>query len=324
MPKALLSGAAGFIGACCAEHLLKEGWQVVGLDDLNPYYDPRLKLWRLQRLRAYRGFSFHQVDISDPRALAKVLRGRGGFDAVFHLAARAGVRASIKQPEAFARSNFLGTLQLLELAARRKVGKFILASTSSAYGAGAKTPFTEGQCADRPLSPYGATKRAAELLGYAYHHLYGMDMVVLRYFTVYGPAGRPDMSYFRFMKQILRGRAITVYGDGTQRRDFTYIEDVVRGTVAALDLRGYHVLNLGSDRPVPLRHLIALIEQALGRKARIRYAPRHPADAPATWASIQEAKRLLRWRPQVPLQEGIGLTAQWFLKERALVESLRD
>ena len=240
-----------------------------------------------------------------------------------HLGAQAGVQASVSDPWTYYETNVLGTLNTLELCRELGVEKFILASTSSVYGADTPRPFREDSDTSRPLSPYAASKKAAETLTYAYHHLHGLDATVLRYFTVYGPAGRPDMSIFRFVRSIAEGDPITVTGDGRQERDFTFVDDIARGTVAALKPLGYEVINLGGDRPVVLADAIGIIEGALRQTAAIEYAPMPSADVPATWADIRRAEKLLGWRPQVPIEEGVERTVRWYLENREWAKEIR-
>jgi len=313
--KVLLTGCAGFIGSKVAEHLVRAGYEVVGVDNLDPAYPVVLKAWRLKNLESARGFSFRPGTILDPAFLEALWDGAGPFGAVINLAARAGVRQSLRSPHGYYEVNVLGTLNLLELCRHRGVPAFILASTSSLYGEGPR-PFREDQPTDRPLSPYAASKKAAEVLAYTYHRLFRLDVAVLRYFTVYGPAGRPDMSIFRFVRRIAEGLPIVVYGDGTQERDFTYVDDVARGTVLALGVRGFEIINLGSDRPVELNRVILAIEGIVGRQAVIERRPRHPADVGATWADISKARGLLGWRPEVDLETGLELTVSWYLANR--------
>ena len=244
------------------------------------------------------------------------------ISAIINLAARAGVRGSVAEPRSYLEANTLGCLNLLELSKEMGIGKFILASTSSVYGAEVEGPVREDAQSSRPLSPYAASKKAAEALLYSYHHLYGMDAAVLRYFTVYGPAGRPDMSIFRFIRGIAEGEAITVYGDGTQQRDFTYVTDVARGTVAALDLKGYETMNLGNENPVSVNEMVATIGRLVGRDAQINYEERHPSDPLLTWADIGRAKSLLNWTPEVDLEEGIRRTVEWYMENREWARSL--
>ena len=317
----LVTGCAGFIGWRVAALLLLEGHRVVGVDNLNEAYDPRLKRWRLAEMEGQPGFAFHLADVCDRAALEAVFSAAGPFDAVIHLAARAGVRPSVEDPWAYVETNVTGTLNLLELCRRCGVGKFVLASTSSLYGDGPR-PFREDQPTDRPLSPYAASKKAAEALCYTYHRLYGLDVTVLRYFTVYGPAGRPDMSIFRFVRWIAEGEPLVLHGDGTQERDFTYVDDAARGTLLALRPVGYEVINLGSDRPVSLRKVISFLQELLGRDAVIIQKPVHPADVSATWADIAKARALLGWEPRTSLEEGLRRTVNWYLQHRSWVREV--
>jgi len=311
----LVTGAAGFIGWKTCEFLLREGRRVLGVDNLNDYYDPGLKAWRRDQLLRHSGFRFFELDIENYGAL-RLLFETFPVEAVINLAARAGVRASIEDPWVYYRTNVEGTLNLLELMRRHGVRKMVLASTSSVY-AGSPLPYREDLPVNRPLSPYAASKKAAEVLAYSYHHLYGLDISVVRYFTVYGPAGRPDMSYFRFIKWIDEGHTVVVYGDGTQARDFTYVDDIARGTILALRPLGYEIINLGGGRnPVSINTLIEKIEKLLGKKARVEYREFHRADMKVTWAEIEKAKKLLSWEPKVDLDEGLARTVEWYLENR--------
>ncbi len=324
MSRYLVTGCAGFIASRVVELLLDERHEVLGVDNLNDAYDPRLKQWRLERLNPRPGFSFRQLDIAQSDVVSTLFReaadaalpGEPPFAAVVNLAARAGVRPSVAHPRVYYEANCLGTLVLLEACRRFGVAKFLLASTSSLYGGYNPIPFREDADTNQPLSPYAASKKAAEALAYTYHHLHGIDVSVPRYFTVYGPAGRPDMSVFRFVRRIAEGEPIVVFGDGRQQRDFTYVDDIARGTIAALRPVGYGVFNLGGDRPVALAEVIRQIEESLGEKARIEYRPAHPADVPATWADIGRAEKELGWRPQVPLEEGLRRTVAWYRENR--------
>jgi len=311
----LITGTAGFIAGKVAEFLLDEGHTVTGVDNLNDAYDVRLKEWRLARLEAWPGFRFQRLDVADRRALRPCFQDPPP-DAVINLAARAGVRPSVQDPWIYLEANVTGTLNLLELCREFDVKKLVLASTSSLYGASNALPFREDANTDRPLSPYAASKKAAEALCYTYHALYGLDVTVFRYFTVYGPAGRPDMSPFRFVQWIWEGRPVTVYGDGRQSRDFTYVDDIARGTVAGLRPLGYQVINLGSDQPVVLMDLVRLVEELAGRQAILEFRPAHPADVPATWADIGRAEQLLGWRPRVPFREGVERLVDWYRDNR--------
>lgn len=324
MAKYLVTGVAGLIASQVASLLLEQGHHVVGVDSLNDAYDVRLKEWRLAQLQngaRAAALTFQRIDICDRPALEQLFRresaGAEPLAAVINLAARAGVRYSVQNPWVYVDTNMTGTLNLLVLAREHDVHKFVLASTSSLYGASNPMPYREDAATDQPLSPYAASKKGAEAMCYSYHHLYGIDVSVLRYFTVYGPAGRPDMMAFRFIQWIDTGRAVTVFGDGSQSRDFTYVDDIARGTVAALKPLGYEVINLGSDRPVVLMDAIHIIEQAIGRQAHLEFRPAHAADVPATWADITKARRLLAWQPQVPFAEGIARTVTWYRANRA-------
>jgi len=334
----LVTGCAGFIGWKVSERLLREGHSVVGVDNLNDAYDACLKEWRLAQFEGHPNFSFHRLDITDREALSGLfttaLRSitpntqhptpntRSPINAVINLAARAGVRPSVKNPWPYFQTNVIGTLNLLEFCRNSGIRKFILASTSSIYGEGER-PFREDAPTDRPLSPYTASKKAAETLCYTYHHLHGLDVTVFRYFTVYGPAGRPDMSIFRFIKWIAEGEPVIVYGDGMQERDFTYVDDIARGTLLGLKPVGFEIVNLGSDRPVKLRQIIKTIERLLGREAVIEFRPGHPADVPATWADLTKARRLLGWSPQTTWEEGLEQTVKWYLEHRSLANSIQ-
>jgi nucleoside-diphosphate-sugar epimerase len=280
------------------------------MDNLNDSYDVRLKKWRLQQLTQYRNFKFFKSDIINLNEIEPLFKSHN-FDAIINLAARAGVRYSVKNPRIYLDTNIIGTLNLLELCRKYNIKKYVLASTSSIYGE-TDLPFIEDKKTDYPLSPYAASKKGAEALCYTYHYLYGIDISIPRYFTVYGPAGRPDMSYFIFIKKIKAGEEITVYGDGNQERDFTYIDDIAAGTVAALKPMKYQIINLGNNHPVKLNYIISLIESSLHKKAKIRYLPRHPADVSATWADINKAKELLSWSPKINIENGIQKTVNWF------------
>jgi UDP-glucuronate 4-epimerase len=308
----LVTGCAGFIGWKVSERLLKNGDEVIGVDNLNNYYDPRLKEWRLGKLRDSHGFTFHLADVAQNEAMQEIFDHRR-FDAVINLAARAGVRASLDNPWLYYDTNVVGTLNLLECCRRYKVDRFLLASSSSVYGLNT-VPFKEEDCTDRVLSPYAASKKAAEVLCHTYHYLHGISTIILRYFTVYGPAGRPDMAYFKFMKSIDAGEPIEVYGDGKQTRDFTYVDDIASGTVSGLSLDSYHVINLGNNRLIELNRVIALLEKLLGKEATVRSLDSHSADVPATCADITRARELMGWEPRVGIEQGLKETVQWFLE----------
>ena len=321
MARYLVTGAAGFIGSQVTAELLARGDQVLGLDNLNDAYDPRLKEWRLARLTPHPAFTFRHMDISDADALASVV-DQGPFEAVINLAARAGVRASVRSPELYVQTNLVGTLRLLELCRSHGIHKFVMASTSSLYGAHNRRPFAEDADISRPLSPYAATKGAAEMLCHSFHALHGLDVTILRYFTVYGPAGRPEMSIFRFVQWVEEGRPVVLYGDGDQERDFTFVDDVVRGTLAALVPLGFEVINLGSDRPVALRALLQAIERLAEKPAIIDQRPEAPGDVRATWADIRKAGRLLGWEPRVDLESGLRACLDWYRAERSWASTI--
>jgi nucleoside-diphosphate-sugar epimerase len=318
MPNYLITGVAGFIAARVAELLLEDGHNVVGLDNLNDAYDPRMKEYRLSRLRQRPNFHFERLDISDKTALFQLPKLAGQqFEAVINLAARAGVRQAVENPWVYVETNMTGTLNLLEFCQRHGVPKFVLASTSSIYGADAPLPTPETADSDHPLQPYAASKKGAEALSHAYHHLYGLDVTVVRYFTVYGPAGRPDMSMFRFTQWISEDRPVRLNGDGLQSRGFTYVDDIARGTIQALKLLGYEIINLGGHESARMIDIICMIEQELGKPARIEYHPFHPADMFANLASVEKAGRLLGWQAQVSLQEGVHRLIAWYNAERS-------
>lgn len=322
MNTVLVTGCAGFIGWKVSESLLEENISVVGIDSINDYYDPRLKEWRLKKLKVKSHFDFHQCDIGNFGAVKQVFSNHQ-LDAVINLAARAGVRASVEDPWVYLDTNTKGTLNLLEYCKEFGVKKFVLASTSSLYSFN-EMPFRETDKTDTPLSPYSATKKGAEVLCYSYHYLYGLDISIPRYFTVYGPAGRPDMSIFIFIKNIDNGIPITVFGDGKQKRDFSYIDDIADGTLKCLQPFGYEIFNLGNDNPVELMYVINLIEDALGKKAVMNFLPRHPADVVATWAHIEKSKGKLNWYPKTTIEEGIHKTIQWYRENKDFVNSLKS
>ncbi|MDE0314871.1 MAG: SDR family NAD(P)-dependent oxidoreductase [Candidatus Poribacteria bacterium] len=319
--KYLVTGCAGFIGWKVTEFLLADGHTVIGIDNLNDAYDVTVKKWRLSQLQTLPEFHFHRVDICDRASLESIFDEH--FDAVINLAARAGVRQSVENPWVYIDTNVTGTLNLLELCRDTEVKKFVLASTSSLYGAKNPLPFSEEANTDGPLSPYAASKKGAEALCHSYHHLYDIDVTIFRFFTVYGPAGRPDMSAFRFVQWISEEKPVIVYGDGKQSsRDYTYVEDIARGVIAGLKPLGYTVINLGSDSPIVLIDTIRLIEELVGKKAELSHQPFHPADVRATWANIQKAGQLLGWQPQVTFREGITALVEWYQEHRDWVKDI--
>ena len=309
----IVTGCAGFIASRVSQMLLEQGHEVVGIDNVNDAYDVRLKEWRLAQLTPHKGFTFHKKDISRYDDIAPIVAD-GPYQGIFNLAARAGVRQSLENPWVYIETNATGTLNILELARKHDIKKIVTASTSSLYGKHNERPFREDADTDRPLSPYASSKKAAESLCASYAHLYGIDTPVCRYFTVYGPAGRPDMSMFRFIRWIAEGEPIVLYGDGSQERDFTYVEDIARGTLAALNRNpgGHDIYNLGSDRPIVLRDMIALIEKNLGKTAKIERRPMHIADVPATWADITKARTVLGWEPTTSFEKGVENTVDWY------------
>ena len=324
----LVTGCAGFIGSNVCRMLLEQGQTVEGVDNLNDAYDPRIKAWRLDKLTATSNFRFNNLDISDHRALKPLFEtgdsaGEPAFTGVINLGARAGVRPSVENPWIYYEANTLGTLNLLELCREFQVKKFVLSSTSSVYGDDTPRPFNEDADTSRPLSPYAASKKAAEALVYTYHHLHGIDATILRYFTVYGPAGRPDMSIFIFIRAIAEGETIQLTGGGKQERDYTYVDDVARGTVAALKPLGYEIINLGNDSPVTVGDTIRMIEHYLEKEAIVEHVPMHPADVQATWADVGRARQLLDWRPEVSVEEGIRRCVDWYRDNREWAKEIR-
>lgn len=309
MKEVLVTGAAGFIGAQTTQMLLDQGISVVGIDDLNNYYDVELKKYRLEKIKG-QAFHFQKLDIEN-KAELKALFKEHQFDVVFNLAARAGVRYSMEFPEIYMSTNAMGTLNILECMKEHQTPKFVLASTSSLY-AGLALPFNEDLAVNQPISPYAASKKAAEVMSYTYHYLYGIDVSVVRYFTVYGPAGRPDMSPYIFAEQILKGEELPVFGDGSQARDFTFVDDIARGTILAAKPLGYEIINLGGGHnPYSLIQMIELMERFSGKKSKLKMSEKIKADMDVTWADISKAKRLLGWVPQISFEEGMKRLMEW-------------
>ena len=322
MKKILLTGAAGFIGWKTCEFLLESGVEVVGIDNLNSYYDVSLKEHRLRLLEKYDRFRFRRMDIEDLDALRDLFAG-DRFEAVINLAARAGVRYSMENPFVYMTTNGQGTLNLLTAMKEHKVKKMVLASTSSLY-AGQPMPFREDLPVNTPISPYAASKKAAEVMAYTYHYLYGLDISVVRYFTVYGPAGRPDMSIFRFIKWIYEGVPLEIFGDGSQSRDFTFVDDIARGTIMALKPVGYEIINLGGGKnPISINEIIPQIEKHLGKKAGMDSKPFHKTDLQATWADIAKAKVLLGWAPTVGIEDGLKRSIDWYLENKSWLKTIK-
>jgi UDP-glucuronate 4-epimerase len=317
MNKYLVTGAAGFIASRVCEFLLNEGHQVVGIDNLDPAYDIRLKHWRLDRLTKNELFTFHYEDICNRSALEKIFKEAKHVDAIINLAAKAGVRDSVLDPWSYYDTNLTGTLNLLELSRQNGIPKFILASTSSIYGNNAPYPTPEDANSSLPLQPYAASKKAAEVLCNSYHYLYGLDVTVVRYFTVYGPAGRPGMSMFRFTQWISEGKTVTIYGDGRQTRGFTYLDDIASGTILALKPLGYEIINLGGHQTIAIIDLVHRFEEIIGKKARIEYQPAQKADMSASWADTSKASRVLGWKPKMTLEQGLPLVVNWYMENRS-------
>lgn len=317
MSNYLVTGAAGFIGARTSEMLIEQGHTVVGVDNLNDAYDVRIKEFRLKKMQALKGFEFVRDDISDKGILNRqspIINRK--FDAVINLAARAGVRYSVSDPWVFLNSNVLGTLNMLELCRQTGCNKFLLASTSSIYGANPPYPTPETASSNEPLQPYAASKKGAEVLAHSYHYLHKIDVSIVRYFTVFGPAGRPDLAIFRFVQRITEGQPIQVNGDGEQSRGFTYIDDIARGSIAALKPLGYEIINLGGHETITINNLIQLTEEIVGKKAIVKYGPPDLADMRSNWADVTKAREMLGWKPQVGLREGITRLFDWYRAER--------
>jgi len=316
----LVTGGAGFIGSHVCERLLEQGHAVWVLDDLNSFYDPAIKRANLAEIRTKKGrFEFYQGDLTDPAFLADVF-GRASFDQIIHLAARAGVRPSLAEPALYQRVNVEGTVNLLEAARAQGVKKVVIASSSSVYGVNSKVPFSENDPIFCAISPYAASKLACEALGHVYHHVYGMDVVMLRFFTVYGPRQRPDLAIHKFARLIRAGKPVPVFGDGTAARDYTYVTDTVDGILACTSREfGFEILNLGESQTVELKYLIELLERSMGTKAQLDWQPPQPGDVPITFADIAKARRLIGYNPRVKIEQGIPLFVEWFEKQRAPV-----
>ncbi len=326
----LVTGAAGFIGSTLALRLLQRGDRVVGLDNLNDYYDVNLKQARLARLRAHSGFEFEKADIADRERMARLFAERR-FDAVMHLAAQAGVRYSIENPGAYIDANLVGFANVIEGARRSNVGHFVFASSSSVYGANARLPFAEDDNIDHPVSLYAATKKANELMAHSYAHLYRLPCTGLRFFTVYGPWGRPDMALFKFTRGILAGEAIPVFNRGEMVRDFTYVDDIVEGVVRVIDRPAqpdpawtavaptpsssnapYRIYNIGNNQPVKLLRYIEVLEQCLGRKAKLDLLPLQAGDVPETIADVSRLEAAVGFKAATPIEAGIGRFVEWY------------
>jgi UDP-glucuronate 4-epimerase len=312
----LVTGGAGFIGSHLAVRLLSEGHRVVIIDDFNDFYDPAIKRRNIQRVQAAGNVSLHEADITDKAALDKIFAAQR-IDAVVHLAARAGVRPSIRQPQLYVQTNVAGTMNVLECMRVNSIRKLVFASSSSVYGVNSKIPFSESDPIFNPISPYAATKLAGEAICHTYHHLYGFEVTCLRFFTVYGPAQRPDLAIHKFTRLMAADKPIEVYGDGSTRRDYTFIDDIIDGIMGCVRGNfGCEILNLGDSNTVELRYLIQLLEGALGKKAVIDRKPDQPGDVPVTFADISKARRLLGYEPKVKIEQGIEKFVQWFQKQK--------
>lgn len=319
MRNILITGGAGFIGSHLAERLLGEGrFRVTVIDDLNDFYSPEVKRQNLSHLEPNPAFSFIETDIRDADGLEQIFAA-SRFDCVVHLAARAGVRPSLKAPRLYYETNVMGTLNLLESARQHGIERFIFGSSSSVYGINSKVPFSENDRIHQPISPYAATKAAGELLCHTYSHLYNIRTVCLRFFTVYGARQRPDLAIHKFCRLISDGRPIQVFGDGTSRRDYTYIDDIIGGVTSAMEYDGsdYEIFNLGESDTVELARLIKLLEENLGRKAIIERLPMQPGDVPVTFADISKAREILGYNPATKIEEGIPKFVEWFLSGAA-------
>jgi len=313
--KAVVTGAAGFIGSHLTERLLQDGHNVVGIDSFDTFYDPQIKRRNIAGALSHPSFRLVEADIRNQAAMERAIEG--DVDVIVHLAARAGVRPSIEQPALYSDVNINGTVVLLETARARRIKKFVFASSSSVYGNNRKVPFSESDNVDFPISPYAATKKAGELICHTYHHLYGIGMTCLRFFTVYGPRQRPDLAIHKFARLIEAGKPIPIYGDGTMRRDFTYIDDILNGVVAAIDkCAGYHIYNLGESRPICVSDLIAEIEKALGKKAIRNHLPTQPGDVDQTYADVARAQQELGYHPSTHIGTGVARFVQWLRAEQ--------
>ncbi len=312
--KILLTGCAGFIGSHVSEALLKRGDSVVGVDNINDYYDTKKKEKNLEILKKNKNFIFYKEDIRNYEGLKEIF-DKEKPDKVVHIAARAGVRPSIQNPLLYEEVNVKGTLNLLDLAKDHKIKSFVFASSSSVYGNRKKIPFSETDNVDNPISPYAATKKAGELICYTYHHLYNMKITCLRFFTVYGPRGRPDMAPYLFTDWIYNGKPIKRFGDGSTKRDYTFITDIVKGVVASIDKElDFEIINLGNNKPVMLNDFIKTIEKVTGKKAVIKELPMQPGDVDITYADVSKAEKLLGFKPTTSIEEGMKKFFEWYKK----------
>ena len=311
----LVTGGAGFIGSHLVERLLQEGHRVICLDNFDDFYDPALKRRNLTDARKDSRFRLVEGDLRDEGILKRIF-GEEKVEIVAHMAARAGVRPSIEQPLLYADVNIRGTLSLLEECKKYKIRRLVFASSSSVYGNNPKVPFAEDDPVDNPISPYAATKKAAELICHTYHHLYGMDIACLRYFTVYGPRQRPEMAIHQFSRLIHRGKKVSLFGDGSSRRDYTYIDDAIDGTMGALFREhGYEIYNIGESQTTTLSELVQWIEEQMGKRAQVEYLPAQPGDVERTYADIRKARERLGYQPKINMREGISRFVRWYLEE---------
>lgn len=323
--KILITGTAGFIGYHLAKRLLDERWSVIGVDSMTDYYDPKIKVRRNKVLLSYPKYKFYKKSIADYRELDKIIK-REKPESIIHLAAQAGVRYSLTNPWAYAESNYLGTLNIFEAAKNNEIKRVLFASSGSVYGNNEISPSSEIHTADRPVSIYAASKKANEVLAYSYHHLYGIETAGMRFFTVYGEYMRPDLALFKFAKNILLDKPISVYNNGKMSRDFTYVGDIVDGITAILNKKdlGYEIYNLGGDNPTSLMRFIELIQAHLGKKAKLRMLPIQPGDMKETFADISKARRELAFSPKVKIEEGIKIFLDWFVANKHWLLKLKD
>ncbi len=311
----LVTGGAGFIGSHLVERLLREGHRVTVLDNFDDFYDPAVKRRNLAGPSAMASFRLIAGDLRDEQLLEKIFK-EGEIETVTHLAARAGVRPSIQNPMLYTDVNIRGTMNLLEACRKSGVSRLVFASSSSVYGNNPKVPFSEGDAVDHPISPYAATKKAGELLCHTYHHLFGMDIACLRYFTVYGPRQRPEMAIHHFTRLIHQGQKVSLFGKGSSQRDYTYIDDAIEGTLLALSKRhGYQIFNIGESQTISLLQLVQTIEKLLGQKALLEHLPEQPGDVERTFADIRRAEERLGYRPKIKIEEGLKRFVKWYLDE---------
>lgn len=322
--KTLITGGAGFIGSHLLEILLKKNESIISLDNFDDYYDPSIKKENIRGFKNHPKFKLYREDIRDFKTLENIFE-KEKPDKIVHLAAKVGVRPSIENPFIYEEVNIKGTLNLLELARRYKIENFVYASSSSVYGGNKKIPFSENDPINFPISLYGATKKAAELLCYSYHHLYNLNVTCLRFFTVYGPRGRPDMAPYKFTELILEEKELPMFGDGSSQRDYTYIDDIINGIIACLDKKfGYEIINLGNSHPIFLKDFIKIIEEATGKKAKIKQLPTQSGDMTITYADISKAKKLLGYDPKIRPEEGMKRFIKWYKKKNKYEPRLRS